>query len=306
MDGVWWSPRSSKPLRPDRVGLGGFDSHTLPPARRAARSPRIGPAVSGAGAPVASFGASLVASFAASFAGSLAGSLAVSLAVAIVVSLTAMPFSPLVAPLVAPRAASLSAQTQAGTRAGAQRPPAERSTAAQARDTVSIERVAPEDEPRAPITPGRAFRLSLVFPGAGQARLDRPYAGGVFLFVEALALAMLHRSAEDLQLARSFRGDSMPRTYQLDATTGLAVRDTLGNPLVTAWDVPRYTDTFVRTRRLHLEDWMAVLIFNHLFAGADAYVAAQLWDLPSKVALRQMPFGPALAYTLQFGRPPRR
>ena len=29
--GVWWSPQSSKLMRPDAVGLGGFDSHTLPP-----------------------------------------------------------------------------------------------------------------------------------------------------------------------------------------------------------------------------------------------------------------------------------
>ena len=39
----------------------------------------------------------------------------------------------------------------------------------------------------------------------------------------------------------------------------------------------------MRTRRLHYEDWLAVLVFNHLIAGADAYVAAQLWDLPGKV-----------------------
>lgn len=247
VEGVWWSPRSSKPLRPDRVGLGGFDSHTLPPARR--------------GRP---------------------------LVLALLL-------------LVTPLGAELGAQRQEGTRAGVSLP-----SAAQAIDTVSVAIAAPDNEPKAPITPGRAFRLSLVLPGAGQAQLDRPYAGGVFLLIEAISLAMLHRSAEDLQLARSFRGDSMPARYQVDAITGLAARDTLGNPIVAEWNVPRYTDAFVRTRRLHLEDWMAVLIFNHLFAGADAYVAAQLWDLPGKVALQQLPFGPAVAYTLQFGRSPRR
>ena len=256
VEGVWWSPRSSKPLRPDRVGLGGFDSHTLPPAARAARL--------------------------------LGFHAAVRLAVRLAVLLLALP-------------SALGGQTQSGTRAGVERP-----TAAQAVDTVSVTRVATADIPKPLITPGRAFRLSLLFPGAGQAQLDRPYAGGVFLFVEALALTMLHRSAEDLQLARSFRGDSMPSGYQVDAATGLAALDTLGNPIVTQWDVPRYTDAFVRTRRLHLEDWMAVLIFNHLFAGADAYVAAQLWDLPSKVALRQTPFGPAIAATINFGRARRR
>src|SRR5215213_2140923 len=32
-DGAWWLLQSSKLARPDDVGLGGFDSHTLPPAR---------------------------------------------------------------------------------------------------------------------------------------------------------------------------------------------------------------------------------------------------------------------------------
>lgn len=259
VEGVWWSPRSSKPLRPDRVGLGGFDSHTLPPTRRSLRA--------------------------------LRHTLRCALRRALVIS-------------AAIGASTLGAQTQSGTRAGVDLPPA--MTPGAATDTALASVGAVDDAPKPPITPGRAFRLSLVFPGAGQAQLDRPYAGGVFLAIEAIALAMLHRSAEDLQLARSFRGDSMPASYQIDASTGLAARDTLGNPIVTAWDVPRYTDAFVRTRRLHLEDWMAVLIFNHLFAGADAYVAAQLWDLPGKVALRQLPFGPAIALTLPMGRPSRR
>ena len=37
---------------------------------------------------------------------------------------------------------------------------------------------------------------------------------------------------------------------------------------------------------------MALLIFNHLFSGADAYVAAHLWDLPANVAVRWLPGGP--------------
>jgi hypothetical protein len=55
-----------------------------------------------------------------------------------------------------------------------------------------------------------------------------------------------------------------------------------------------------------VEDWVAVLFFNHLFSGADAYVAALLWDLPEKVSLVQTPMGPALSTRLWFGRPRRR
>jgi hypothetical protein len=160
--------------------------------------------------------------------------------------------------------------------------------------------------PRPPITPRRAFLTSLVMPGVGQAALDRPYAGGVFLLVEALSLTMLHRSAEDLRIARRFSRDSMPSAFQTDPVTGIVARDSLGNAIVTDWQRSRYSPAWVRTRRLHVEDWMAVLFFNHLFAGADAFVAAQLWDLPEKVSLRPTPFGPVLTATLRFGAAPRR
>src|SRR5688572_9527137 len=41
----------------------------------------------------------------------------------------------------------------------------------------------------------------------------------------------------------------------------------------------------VRARKQHVEDWVALLIFNHLFAAADAFVAAQLWDVPARVSV---------------------
>ncbi len=151
-----------------------------------------------------------------------------------------------------------------------------------------------------PISPRRAFLYSLLLPGAGQARLDRQTSGAMFFLVEVAALTLVHRSAEDLRIARSFSGDSMPLRYRIDATTGLAERDANGAPIVDAWSVPRYDGAFVRTRRQHYEDWLAVVIFNHLFAGADAFVAAQLWDLPAKVSLRQTSDGPLLQATIRF------
>lgn len=241
VEGVWWSPRSSKPLRPDRVGLGGFDSHTLPPARRAGAAWRV------------------------------------ALAILLV--------------LAAPAAAHAQRDSVAT-----------RPTLTSAFDTLAF---VEDSTLRPPISPRRAFFSSFILPGAGQAKLDRPYAGGVFLAIEAIALAMRHRSAEDLRLARSFRGDSMPATYQIDPVTGVAARDADGNLIVTGWDVPRYGPGWVRTRRLHLEDWSAMLVFNHLFAGADAFVAAYLWDLPAKVAVQQTPFGPLISASFSFGGPKR-
>ena len=192
-------------------------------------------------------------------------------------------------------AGSLAAQVSSGTRVGVERPMA-----------VRVDTVPAQDVPRPPITPGRAFFSSLVMPGSGQAALDRPYAGGVFLLVEALSLTMLHRAGEDLHLARRFSRDSVPLTYQVDPVSGLVSRDSLGAPVVASWRVPRYGAAVVRSRRLQVEDWLAVLFFNHLFSGADAYVAAQLWDLPDMIGLQQTPFGPAIAATLRFGRAPKR
>lgn len=194
--------------------------------------------------------------------------------------------------LVAP---ALPAQVRDGGRAGVSRP------AVATADTLLA-----DDAPRPPITPGRAFFSSLLIPGSGQAALDRPYAGGVFLLVEAISLSMLHRAGEDLRLARRFARDSVPLTYDVDPVTGVVARDSLGAPIVATWQVPRYANGIVRSRRLQLEDWLAVLFFNHLFSGADAYVAAQLWDLPGMIGLQQTPLGPALAATLRFGRAPRR
>lgn len=196
-------------------------------------------------------------------------------------------------------AVSLDAQAAGGTRVGVVRSPQERPPSS---DTIVGQII----EPGAPITPRRAFFSSLLVPGTGQAALDRRYAGGVFMLVEAIALTMMHRSAEDARLARGFARDSVPLTYETNPVSGVVTRDSLGAPIVTAWLPSRYDEGIARARRLHLEDWVAVLFFNHLFSGADAYVAALLWDLPDKVSLVQTPVGPALSTRVWFGRPRRR
>jgi hypothetical protein len=188
----------------------------------------------------------------------------------------------------APIAASIAAQDADSLRAGVTRPvPPE------------VE-VAEPDSLRPPISPKRAFLYSLVLPGAGQAQLKRAYATGLFVLIEVTALTILHRSNEDLRIARAFRPDSMPLRYQVDEVTGVVARDSVGNPIVAAWERSRYTDAWIRTRRLHREDWVAVLVFNHLFAGADAFVAAQLWDLPGKLSIRATPNGPMIAASFSF------
>ena len=62
----------------------------------------------------------------------------------------------------------------------------------------------------------------------------------------------------------------------------------------------------VRSRRTQYEDWIAVLVFNHLFAGADAFVAAQLWDMPIRGSLRPVGArGVVVQASVGFGGAPR-
>lgn len=61
-----------------------------------------------------------------------------------------------------------------------------------------------------------------------------------------------------------------------------------------------YTTGLVRSRRTHVEDWIAFLVANHLFAGADAYVAANLWDVPAQLAIRPTTRGAAIVASLSW------
>lgn len=135
-----------------------------------------------------------------------------------------------------------------------------------------------------PITPKRAFLFSLALPGLGQSRLDRGVSGALFSAVELSALAMVRQATVDLREARRYLGDSLPVTFTVDGTTAKPG----------AYAPNGYTADLVRTRRLHVEDWMAVLAFNHLIAGADAFVSAQLWDVPVRMSAIPRPDGGAL------------
>ncbi|MDF1505075.1 hypothetical protein, partial [Roseisolibacter sp. H3M3-2] len=144
--------------------------------------------------------------------------------------------------------------------------------------------VAPRPGLEPPVPPRRAFLSSLLVPGLGQARLDRPSAGALFVAVEVVAIAMASKSLYDLRAAKAFRADSIPLAFPVDTATGLPT-DT-----PTRGEGP-FPDDLVRSRRVHLEDWLAVIAFNHLIAGAEAFVAANLWDLPGQVGAQRSRHG---------------
>ena len=151
---------------------------------------------------------------------------------------------------------------------------------------------APRPEIQPPISARRAFLYSFAVPGLGQSRLQRSGAGALFVAVEATALVMARKSWGDLREAKAFRGDSLvPSLYPVDSTV------TPQRP--TAAQLPNiFNAALVRSRRLHLEDWLAVIAFNHLFAGAEAYVSANLWDLPTEVSAWPTDRGTVVALTI--------
>lgn len=103
-----------------------------------------------------------------------------------------------------------------------------------------------------PISPTGAFLRSLVLPGWGQTRLDRNVTAGLFIAFEGLAAAMVWKSQWQLDFAR-VRGK------------------------------------YVRSHTQEREDWIVLLVFNHLLSAAEAYVSAHLWDFPDALGVQAVP-----------------
>ena len=142
------------------------------------------------------------------------------------------------------------------------------------------------DTPKPPLSPRRAFLSSLLLPGYAQTVFGRSKAAMLFAAIEVASIGMARKSAIDLQEAKMLRGDSVVATYKINPTTGLAELDPkTGLPIPDTYIASRFTDDRVKARRTHYEDWIAAIIFNHLFSGADAYVAANLWDFRTNIGV---------------------
>ena len=61
-----------------------------------------------------------------------------------------------------------------------------------------------------------------------------------------------------------------------------------------------FSEGLENVRKGHVEDWVAFLIANHLFAAADAYVAAHLWDLPTQITVKPAADGARVAARLSW------
>ncbi len=154
-----------------------------------------------------------------------------------------------------------------------------------------------------PIPPGRAFLYSMLVPGLGQAKLDRAWTGALFASVEVLALSRWIQAEKDLRYAETHRGDSIA-LYDSVINGVVQINDTTGKP-IEVFSYNPYSSSRIGARKLHVEDWIAVIIFNHLISGADAFVEAQLWDLPSRISAERAPDGSTIiAISLPIRAPP--
>ena len=106
-----------------------------------------------------------------------------------------------------------------------------------------------------PIKPLPAFFMSLAIPGWAQARLDRKLTGAIFVTIEGLSLGMTVKTARELKYLRRVSADSAR----------------------------------IVGKTSQRQDWVALLAFNHLFAGLEAFVATQLHDFPSDVKFQVSP-----------------
>ena len=113
----------------------------------------------------------------------------------------------------------------------------------------------PDTLSRRYISPVNALWRSLLLPGWGQARLNRKLSGGIFVAWEGVTLGMTLKTRSELEYLRSInsvRGDA---------------------------------------KRQEHEDWLVLLVFNHLFAGLEAYVSAHLADFPGDLRFQAVPGG---------------
>jgi hypothetical protein len=131
-------------------------------------------------------------------------------------------------------------------------------------DTVEV----PPFRIQPPISPLGAFARSLVLPGWGQAVLGRRGTGAFFVFWEGITLTMTLKAAHQVRYLEDL-GDQER----------------------------------LKSKKQEVQDWAVLVAFNHLVAGAEAFVSAYLWDFPVELDTRPLPQG-AVGIGLRVRIPP--
>ena len=186
-------------------------------------------------------------------------------------------------------------------------PVAPRRMAAQQRDSARAgvaapkapTQPAPDTTPRPPLSPRRAFLTSLVLPGYAQTVFGRDRAAMLFAVIEVGAIGMARKAAQDLREAKTAPRDSVVTSYETDGNGLVVIDPKTGQPIPATYSASRFTPDRIKARRTHYEDWIAAIVFNHLFSGADAYVAANLWDFRANLEVAAGPRSAAIVASLR-------
>jgi hypothetical protein len=138
---------------------------------------------------------------------------------------------------------------------------AQDTTAAARRDTTP-RRVAPPADTSHLMRPISAMWRSMVLPGWGQAATGRHTVGAILLTWEGVTAMMTLKAQQEADYMKQTGSSSL------------------------------------KAKRQEVQDWLVLWVFNHLFAGADAFVSAHLQDFPKDLQLRAVPGGVGLSLPL--------
>jgi hypothetical protein len=112
------------------------------------------------------------------------------------------------------------------------------------------------------VGPVGALWRSLLLPGWGQAATGRNVTGALFVIWEGTTMYMTIKAKQEVHY---FEEAGLPNQH---------------------------------AKRQEVQDWMVLWGFNHLFAGAEAYVAGHLRDFPPDLKVRAFPGGVGVSFPL--------
>ena len=131
-------------------------------------------------------------------------------------------------------------------------------------DTTRVDTTPPVPSlPPGFIRPGAAFWRSLLIPGWGQSATGRHVTGAAFITWEGVTAMMTLKAQGEAEYLKSIGSGH------------------------------------VKSKRQEVQDWLVLWVFNHLFAGAEAYVSAHLQDFPSDLHVRAFPSGIGVSLPLR-------
>ncbi len=113
----------------------------------------------------------------------------------------------------------------------------------------------PADTMHHGVRPMGAFWRSFLIPGWGQAVTGRQVTGATFVAWEGVTAMMTLKAQQEANYLKEIHSANL------------------------------------KLKRQEVQDWLVLWIFNHLFAGAEAYVSAHLRDFPPDLKVRAFPNG---------------